>query len=142
MPAPGRRIEVDYDRDDVAALLALYDSWAHPDRAYAPTADDLARVRRHLEKLDRGEDIPLLQRLVRDYAAAMASRDLSRIETSRYALFREIRETEIKHVRDITDLRHLLKSARQFAAIAAVCYSAAGVPVPGTIPPIDPDPAA
>ena len=142
MPAPGRKIEVDYDRDDYAALLALYDSWAHPDRALAPTAEDLARVRRHLERLERGWDLPVLERLVREYAAACKARDLYRVAEARRALFSELRETEIALTLAITDPKPALQAARQLAAAAATWYAIAGIPNPPvTPPPVDPEAA-
>lgn len=51
---PRRKVELEIDRDDIAALRILYDRITHADRAQAPIADDLRRIRRVIEQLDRG----------------------------------------------------------------------------------------
>jgi hypothetical protein len=51
---PRRPVNVDVDRDDIAALQVLYDAFTHADRVPSPTAEDLKRVRRMIRDLDRG----------------------------------------------------------------------------------------
>ena len=50
---PRRTADVEYDRDDVAALRSVYDHVTQGDRARALTADDLKRVRHLIRELDR-----------------------------------------------------------------------------------------
>lgn len=51
---PRRTVDVAIERDDLTALQVLYESVTHADRAKAPSADDLRRVRRVIRDLDRG----------------------------------------------------------------------------------------
>jgi hypothetical protein len=51
---PRRHVQLETDRDDITALQVLYDSIIQADRARAPSADDLRRVRRLIRELDRG----------------------------------------------------------------------------------------
>lgn len=69
---PKRSVNLSIERDDIAALQVLYDAFTHADRAKAPNADDLCRIRRLIRDLDRGYTKAFGATLYRPHCADLA----------------------------------------------------------------------